>query len=92
MEGQPLIAITPNELDRIATNLRQQVQDGFVMLKTHMIEKPLTKKEAAIYLNVTYKTIESRITTGAIPSKYVHKNGGTIYFFASELEQLLKKS
>lgn len=92
MEGQTLIAITPEYLDRLATNIRQQVSDGFVMLKSHMIEKPLTKKEAASYLFINPKTLESRIRSGAIPAKMVHRNGGTMYFFPSELEQLLKKS
>lgn len=91
-EGETLRLMTDSALDRMITSLREQVRDEFVTLKSHMVEKPLTKKEAATYLGVTYKTIESRVTSGAIPSEFVHKNGGTVYFFASELNQLLKKS
>ncbi len=92
MEGQQLIALTPNQLDRIATGLRQQIADGVASLKSHLVEKPLTRREAAEYLGIKLTALDNRIKRGDIPRKLVHKNGGTPYFFASELEQLLKKS
>lgn len=91
-EGDTLTLMSPNELERLAAGLRQEVADGFLLLKTHMTEKPLTVKEAAEYLRIGTSALYNRINSGAIPSQYVHKNGGTVYFFASELNQLLKKS
>lgn len=91
-EGHQLIAVTPNELDRIVTGLRQEVADGFTKLKSHIVEKPLTRIEAAEYLRIGLTAFNNRIRSGAIPKKYLHKNGGTTYFYASELQQLLKTS
>ncbi|MBX4188245.1 MAG: helix-turn-helix domain-containing protein [Candidatus Doudnabacteria bacterium] len=92
MEGQTLIAITPEYMERMVTNLRQEIADGFVHLKTHMVEKPIDRTGAAEYLTISLSTLDDRISKGTIPANLVHKNGGTPYFFASELEQLLKKS
>lgn len=92
MEGQTLIAISPEYLDRLVLNIRQQVADGFVSLKSHMVEKPLTRREAADFLKIKLSAFQNRINRGDIPAKLIHKNGGTPYFFASELEQFLKKS
>jgi len=80
------------ELDRIVTNIREQVKEEFVTLKSHMIENNLTKQQAADYLKINIKTLEARIRQGIIPRHLVHRNGGTVYFFASELKELLKKS
>lgn len=91
-DGQILYAITPEGLDRIASNIRQQVADGFTELKAFVIEKPMTRKEAADYLGIGLTALDNRIKRGDIPGKYVHKNGGTPYFLPSELHELIKKS
>lgn len=92
MEGTPLIALSTKEFDRLATGIRQQVADGIESLKSHLTEKPLSKKEAADYLQITPRAFASRMKSGAIPPRLVHRNGGSLYFFASELQQLLKAS
>jgi hypothetical protein len=92
LNRQQLILMAPDELERLATGLRQQIADGVASLKSHLIERPLTRREAADYLGIGLTALDNRIKRGDIPRKLVHKNGGTPYFFASELEQLLKKS
>jgi len=90
INGEP--HLSRNEVERIVDNLNQRVLDGFVMIGSHMIEKPLTRQGAADYFGINIKTLDRRLKTGVLPARLVHKNGGTPYFFASELEQLLKKS
>lgn len=91
-EGQQLILITPEYLERLITNLRDEMCSNVLELKTHMIEKPLTTKEAADFMRIKRSAFVGRIKSGAIPAQCVHKNGGTPYFFASELQQLIKKA
>lgn len=61
-------------------------------VKAALIEKPMTKKEAAEHLNITYATLERRIRNSVYPDYLVHKDpvSGHLYFFASELNQYLK--
>lgn len=91
MKGQVLL-ITPEYLDRLMTGLRDEMRTSVMELKTHMTEETLTRKEAARYLKIGIKALDKRIQSGQIPKRLVHKNGGTPYFFASELEQFLKES
>lgn len=92
MNGQTLIALTLNDLDRIAIGIRQQVADGFKDITSHVVEKPLTVKQAADYLGIKQSAFYNRINRGEIPARLVHRNGGTPYFFASELCELIKTS
>jgi hypothetical protein len=92
LNGETLIALTPNEFERLATGIRQQVADGLNELKGFVIEKPLTRKEAASHLRIAMTAFNNRLRSGAIPSKYVHKNGGTLYFYASELNAMVKET
>lgn len=89
-EGQQLILITQEYLERLIINLRDEMRSNVLELKTHMIEKPLTTKEAADFMRIKRSAFDNRIKSGAIPAHLVHKNGGTPYFFASELQQLIK--
>ena len=91
-ESKTIQLLPADEIAYMTMQLRQEMRDGFVMLKTHMIEKPLTRKGAAEYLGIGVKALDNRIQRGVIPSRLIHKNGGTPYFFASELAELLKKS
>ena len=91
-EGETLHLMNQSGLDRLVTSIREQVRDEFTTLRSHMIEKPLNRTEAAAYLGIKLTALDNRIKRGDIPMSLVHKNGGTPYFFASELEKLLKKS
>lgn len=84
--------IPQSDFERLSAGIRQQIADGLAELKGIVIEKPLNKKEAASYLGIGLTALDNRIKRGSIPKKLVHKNGGTPYFFASELNELLKKS
>lgn len=82
--------IMPNEVDPLAEKIA-----AIVLRKIderRVIEEPLTKQGAANYFKITVRALNERIAKGKIPSKYIHRNGGTPYFFASELETLLKKN
>jgi hypothetical protein len=87
--AETLHLIPQSDFERLLTSLRQEVRDLALVKKE---EKPLTKKEAADHLRIGRTALDNRINNGSIPSKYVHKNGGTVYFYASELNELLKKS
>lgn len=91
-EGQQLILITQEYLERLITSLRDEMRNSVIELKTHMTEETLTRKEAARYLKIGIKALDKRIQSGQIPKRLVHKNGGTPYFFASELHDLIKQS
>lgn len=61
-------------------------------LKGYVVEKPITAKEAADYLNITEKTLWERFRTKKMPSKLIHRAGGSAHFFASELHQYIKSN
>jgi hypothetical protein len=82
--------IMPSEVDPLAEKIAAMVIKKVIELKS--IEDPLTKEGAAKYLHIALSTLNKRLANGDIPSKYIHRNGGTPYFFASELETLLKKN
>lgn len=84
------IIFQPEDWDKFKREL-----SGFVAIemdKAKRIERPLTKDAAAEYLSISVRTFDQRIADGKIPTKLIHRNGGTPYFFASELEAFLKKS
>ena len=91
-EGETLHLMSQSALDRMLTNIRQQLKDEFGALKNQMVENTMTKQQAADYLKINIRTLERRVKSGVIPSRYAHTNGGTVYFFASELQELLKQS
>lgn len=82
--------IEDKDLDRFAEKVANIVLKKVAELK--VVEEPLTKEGAAKYLHIALSTLNKRLANGDIPAKYIHRNGGTPYFFASELELLLKKS
>lgn len=82
--------IEDKDLDRFAEKVANIVLKKVAELKA--VEEPLTKEGAAKYLHIALSTLNKRLANGDIPAKYIHRNGGTPYFFASELELLLKKS
>lgn len=84
------VVLMPNEVDQFADRVAAMVIKKVTELRS--IEEPLTKQGAAKYLKVSLTTFNRRLSDGGIPSKYIHRNGGTLYFFASELETLLKKN
>lgn len=82
--------IMPNEVDPLAEKIAAIVLRKIE--ERRAIEEPMTKAGAAKYLRISVRTLDERIATGKIPTKVIHRNGGTPYFFASELENLLKKN
>lgn len=83
------VIFTPDEFDAFLSNLKDIAKDA---LKQHVVEKPMTAKEAAAYLNVTEKTLWERIRKGKMPADLVHRSAGSVYFFATELHQYIKNS
>lgn len=84
------VVLMPNEVDQFADRVANMVLKRVTEL--NKVEEPLTKVGAAKYLKVALSTFNKRLSNGDIPSKYIHRNGGTPYFFASELETLLKSN
>lgn len=82
--------LMPSEVDPMAEKIAAIVIKKLTELSR--VEEPLTKDGAAKYLHIALSTLNKRIANGDIPAKYIHRNGGTPYFFPSELETLLKKN
>lgn len=84
-----LHVMSDDQLDKL---IQKAIQEGFERGQKKPIEKPLTKQEAASYLRIGLSAFDERFRKQALPASLRHYNGGTIYFFASELEAHLKKS
>lgn len=84
-----LHVMSDDQLDKL---IQKAIQEGFERGQKKPFEKPLTKKEAADYMRVHIKVFNKRFKSGELPANLRHYNGGTIYFFASELEAFIKKS
>jgi hypothetical protein len=85
------ILLMPHDLDQIIKAICSQVEAEVSKIRTHMIEKPMSAKEAAGYLKITPKTLSVRISKGVIPADLVHRVEGSTYFFPSELAAFIKK-
>ena len=83
------IIFNPDDFRRFLTELKEIARTE---LKGYVVEEPFTAKEAASYLNITEKTLWERIRKGKVPSDLIHRNVGSVYFFASELHQYIKES
>ncbi len=84
------VVFNPNDLPKFANEVASIVLREVAKLRS--IEEPLTKAGAAKYLRITVRSLDRRIENHDLPTSLIHRNGGTPYFFASELEQYLKKS
>lgn len=84
-----LHVMSDEQLDKL---IQKAIQEGFEKGQKKPIEKPLTTKEAAAFLRIGLSALYRRIQTNALPTTLRHYNGGSIYFFASELEAFIRKS
>ena len=88
---QNAVVLSPPDFDRLISEMKMTFMDELKRAKAEVVERPLTRIEAAQHLSIKPGTLDKRIKTGIIPVQYVHYNGGTPYFFASELNKLLKE-
>lgn len=88
---QQAVIINPSDLDRFISEMRVTFVEELTKAKSQVIEKPLTRGEAAAYLSISTSALDRRVKNGSIPTSLVHYNGGTTYFFASELNRFLKQ-
>jgi hypothetical protein len=90
MTGTSVKMTPPNLSPEFMAFAEQVVKE----IKSVIVEKPLTKKEAADYLNMSYRTFERRISgpLKTLPDDIIHKDpvSGQLYFFPSELNEYLK--
>lgn len=86
------IIIEPNDLDRLINSLREEIRLGFEKSRAINIDPPLSKKQAAKFLCISVQTLDRRLKSGDIPSKFIHGKGKMKSFFASELELYIRKS
>lgn len=84
-----LHVMSDDQLDRL---IQRAMQEGFQQGQKKSYEKPLTKKEAAAFLRINPWTMDRRFKTNKLPASLRHVVDGSIYFFASELQEFLKKS
>jgi excisionase family DNA binding protein len=90
--SQPVVILTPNEFDRLISEVKSHLSKQVEGIKGTIIEKPMCVKQACEYLGIHENTLYKRMRSGVIPPGVVHRVDGTLYFFASELFQFIKKS
>lgn len=61
-------------------------------LRGHVIERPISVKEAAEFLQISQRTLYTWMKNGTIPAKLIHFKGSRPYFFPSELRDEIKRS
>lgn len=83
------ILLTPTDFNRLLSEVKTYIDKAN---ESRLVEKPLTVKEAASYLNMNVTTFYRKLKRGAIPSTLIHRNEGTVYLLPSELHQFIKRS
>lgn len=90
MFPSPVLHVMSDEqLDKL---ILEAVQRGYELGQKKPIEKPLTKQEAADYMRIHVNTLDGYFRDKTLPISLRHYVGGSIYFFASDLEAFIKKS
>lgn len=84
--AEQAIIMTPNDFDRLSIQIRDDVKKEISALKTLVVEKPMTTKEAAKFLSIHEDTLYIRLKKG-LPH---HRDGKIIWFFPSELVTYIK--
>ena len=84
-----LYQISESDLEKLIAKAEQK---GFELGQKKPIEKPMNSVEAARYLGINPKTLSRKFCNGDLPSSLRHVVGGSVLFFASELEEYIKKS
>lgn len=87
-----VVVLEPNDLDTIIKKMIEEFRAEAAKIKAANIEKPMTRQAAAKFLSCSVQTFDNKFKNGDLPIEFRHYNGGTPYFFASDLEAFLKKS
>lgn len=82
-----VVIFKPDDFDRFLDRLKGVAAET---MKDFVVEKPMTVKEAAEYLRVSERTMWRRINSGDLPAELIHRSGGSVYFFPSELHNYLR--
>jgi excisionase family DNA binding protein len=82
--------MTGPDYDRLLNDLKAHITQEIKTLKNIVIEKPINYDEAAKYLGIAKSTLYQRLRTGHYPPSIAHNDGGSVHFFASELQQFIK--
>lgn len=85
-----LHVMSDEQLDKL---IQKAMQEGFERGQKKPIEKPLTREEAAAFLRIEPATLDRWLKSRKLPVHLKHVIGiKTILFFASDLEEFIKKS
>lgn len=87
-EGR-LIVMTPDELSRLEFVLIERVEKRLAELKTMMVEKPMTFKDAADFLSLHPKALHRWFKNGEQIPHY--RVGSRKYFYPSQLNEYIKR-
>jgi len=82
-----LYQISENDLDKLIIKAEEK---GFDKGQRKPFEKPLTREEAAAFLRIEPATLDRRFKTNKLPLSLRHVVSGSIYLFASELEEFVR--
>lgn len=79
-----------SDVDRLIKTISEKV---IAAIRPHdnAIEKSISHKEAADFLNISRNTLTERINSGRWPVSIVHMNGSKREYYKSELKALLDK-
>jgi hypothetical protein len=89
MSGQVYILQQP-EVDKLIKDV-SEIKDFIMSFKSQEVEKTISHKEAALFLNITPDTLTRRIKNQTYPGSIVHSNGTKKEYYKSELKELLNK-
>lgn len=87
-----VVVLDPSDLDTIIKKMVEEFRAEVAKIKAANIEKPMTREQAAKFFSCSVDALDKKFRNNKLPAKFRHYNGGTPYFFASELENFLKKS
>lgn len=90
--GEHAIILTPEGLRQFETSVLNHLTNLVNEMQAKAPEKPLCPAEAAEYLRISERTLWARLKDGTLPASLVRRSAGSVYFFATELHDHIKKS
>jgi len=88
--SQAIYQFTGEQLKQLIDEVKATVIQE--MNRKQSLDKVLTKQEAAAYLRIHVTTLDERFRERKLPTSLRHYNGGSLYFYQSELENFIKRS
>lgn len=85
--SRPIVAFDLDEFDKFKVEVLGQLSKDIDKIRGMVVEKPMTMKEAAAFLNIHVNTLGQYVKTGKIKA---HRLGKYPMFYPSELNAQIK--